>query len=116
MASASTPSSATSPTRTSSSDHGAPPSSVARSISTKNVPNPSAASPASASDARIAGPGAASAGSRAASTMPAIATTMPATWIAPGRSPVASPTSTGTAAPVAETGATMLIVPIASPR
>ena len=45
VTSASVPSSATSPTRTSSSDHGAPPSSVARSISTKNVPNPIAASP-----------------------------------------------------------------------
>ena len=60
--------------------------------------------------------GAASAGSRAASTIPAIATRMPASCSAPGRSPLARPTSTGTAAPVAETGATMLIVPIARPR
>jgi hypothetical protein len=48
--------------------------------------------------------------------MPAIASAIPSTWIVPGRSPEATPTSTGTTAPVAETGATMLIVPIASPR
>ena len=56
------------------------------------------------------------AGSRAASTMPTIASAIPTIWIVPGRSPEATPTSTGTAAPVADTGATMLIVPIASPR
>jgi hypothetical protein len=39
---------------------------------------------------------------------------MPANWIVPGSSPRARPAITGTAAPVAEIGATMLIVPIAS--
>jgi hypothetical protein len=41
---------------------------------------------------------------------------MPTIWIAAGRSPDARPTSTGTAAPVADSGATMLIVPIARAR
>ena len=41
---------------------------------------------------------------------------MPATCSVLGRSPSASPTSTGTAAAVAEIGATTLIVPIASAR
>ena len=41
---------------------------------------------------------------------------MPAICSALGRSPSASPTSTGTAAAVAEIGATTLIVPIASAR
>ena len=54
--------------------------------------------------------------SRAASTTPPHASTIPATCSAPGRSPDASPASTGIATPVAEIGATMLIVPIASAR
>ncbi len=41
---------------------------------------------------------------------------MPAICSAPGRSPETSPTSTGIDTPVAEIGATMLIVPIASAR
>ena len=41
---------------------------------------------------------------------------MPATCSAPGRSPESSPTNTGIATPVAEIGATTLIVPIASAR
>ena len=42
---------------------------------------------------------------------------MPAYWSAPGRSPVATPTITGSiAAPPAETGEMTLIVPIASAR
>ncbi len=41
---------------------------------------------------------------------------MPATCNAAGRSPENSPTSTGIETPVAEIGATMLIVPIASAR
>ena len=47
---------------------------------------------------------------------PTQASTMPATWSAPGRSPPSSPTNTGIATPVAEIGATTLIVPIASAR
>ena len=41
---------------------------------------------------------------------------MPTSWSAAGRSPEASPTSTGIETPVAEIGATMLIVPIESAR
>ena len=47
---------------------------------------------------------------------PAIVTTSPTTTIALGRSPVAMPTITGSATPVAEIGATTHIVPIASAR
>ena len=96
--------------------HGTPESSVARSSRTKKLPKPSAASSARPIAARGGRPPSSPGGSRAASMIPAIATTMPATWSVAGRSPEASPTSTGTAAPAAETGATMLIVPIASPR
>jgi len=49
--------------------------------------------------------------SRRASTTPTAAAAMPASCSPPGLSPVARPTMTGTAAPVAEIGATMLIVP-----
>ena len=41
---------------------------------------------------------------------------MPATWIAPGRSPEATPTVNGITAETAETGATIPIAPIAMPR
>ena len=84
----------------------------------KNEPKPTAATSASPIDARPSGATAASSdgGSRAASTTPPQASTMPATCSAPGRSPDARPTSTGIATPVAEIGATMLIVPIASAR
>jgi hypothetical protein len=37
---------------------------------------------------------------------------MPAIWSDPGRSPVASPATTGTTAPVARIGAATLIEPI----
>ena len=56
------------------------------------------------------------AASREASTTPTAAAAMPASWSVPGCSPDASPTITGTAEPVAEIGATMLMVPIASAR
>ena len=55
-------------------------------------------------------------GSRAASTTPPAASTIPASWSAPGRSPESRPASTGIATPVAEIGATTLIVPIESAR
>ena len=88
-ASATAPSSATSPTRTSSSDHGAPPCSVAR-VDQHEEACRSRARRAARGRARRAPRGSARRppGSRAASTMPTIASTIPATWIAPGRSPV----------------------------
>jgi hypothetical protein len=52
--------------------------------------------------------------SRAASTTPRPASAIPAIWSADGSSPEVSPTSTGMIVPVAEIGATMLIVPIVS--
>ena len=58
----------------------------------------------------------ASPASRAASMTPTRASAMPAICTARGRSPDTSPTTTGTAAPVADSGATMLIVPIDSAR
>jgi hypothetical protein len=48
--------------------------------------------------------------------MPTSASTRPATWTTSGRSPVAIPTVTGIAAPVAEIGATTAIAPTAIPR
>ena len=54
--------------------------------------------------------------SRAASTTPQQASTMPAICRVPGRSPETSPTTTGIETPVAEIGATTLIVPIESAR
>ena len=54
--------------------------------------------------------------SREASTTPTTAATRPTERSSPGSSPVARPTSTGSATPVEATGATMLIVPIASAR
>ena len=51
---------------------------------------------------------------RTANAQPAIVTTSPTATSADRASPVATPTSTGSAAPLAEIGATMLIVPIAS--
>ena len=47
---------------------------------------------------------------------PAIASAKPASCQPLGRSPVASPTTTGSAAPVAAIGMTMLIVPMLSAR
>ncbi len=44
------------------------------------------------------------------------AATIPSSCSAAGRSPPAIPTTTGTATPVAEIGATMLMLPIASAR
>ena len=49
-----------------------------------------------------------------ASTTPAMATTMPTTCAAPGRSPWAIPTTTGTTTPSAAIGETTPIVPEAS--
>ena len=58
-----------------------------------------------------------SAGSEATSQIAGSATSMPAQTIAPGRSPVARPTTTGTrAAPTPETGATTPIRPEERPR
>ena len=54
--------------------------------------------------------------SREASTIPATASTRPTDRTSPGLSPSSTPTSTGSATPVEAIGATMLIVPIASPR
>ena len=54
--------------------------------------------------------------SRLASTTPTTAVAMPTTCSAAGRSPLASPTITGTTTPVAEIGATIDIVPIARAR
>ena len=51
-----------------------------------------------------------------ASITPSSASPIPTSAATPGLSPRASPTTTGSAAPVAETGATMLILPIAMPR
>ena len=84
----------------------------------KNDPKPTAATSARSTADRLFRRVCASAApvSRAASMTPISASAMPATCTARGRSPETSPTSTGTAAPVAETGATMLIVPIASAR
>ena len=45
---------------------------------------------------------------------PTIVTTSPTAASADSASPLSTPTSTGSAAPLAEIGATMLIVPIAS--
>ena len=47
---------------------------------------------------------------------PSVVTTSPTTTTALGRSPVAIPTITGSATPVALIGATIDIVPIASAR
>ena len=47
---------------------------------------------------------------------PIVVTTSPTMTTGPGRSPVAIPTITGSATPVAQIGATIDIVPIASAR
>ena len=75
----------------------------------RTVPNPTAATPASSTGrtvqpGRISGP--------LASTVPNTATPIPTHASALGLSPVATPSSTGTAAPSAATGATTLIVPV----
>jgi len=74
----------------------------------RTVPNPTAATQASRTGrtcrpARISGP--------LASTVPSTATPMPTHAMTLGVSPVATPSSTGTAAPNEATGATTLIVP-----
>ena len=104
--------------RAESSTHATSPVSSARSIPAKNEPNPIAAMSASPIAVRPVRRAASSSlgAERDASTTPAPASTMPASCSAPGRSPDASPTSTGMTTPVAEIGATMLIVPIASAR
>ena len=88
------------------------------STPTKNEPNPTAATSASRTAARpvrcASLPG--SDASRPAKMTPAIASTIPPIWSVLGRSPDASPTTTGMTVPVADTGATMLIVPMASAR
>ena len=85
---------------------------------TKKPPNPSAATALSASASRGAPVVAGSEGwTRVARKTPASAAAIPANWSPSGRSPVAIATITGTAAaPLAETGETTLIVPIASAR
>ncbi len=92
--------------------------SSARSMPAKNDPKPMAASSASPIAVRPVRRTASSSlgAAREASTTPPAASTMPASWSVPGRSPDVSPTSTGITTPVAEIGATMLIVPIASAR
>ena len=65
---------------------------------------------------RLGGGRPSSIGSREARITPPSAIAMPAICSELGRSPSTSPTSTGTAAAVAEIGATTLIVPIASAR
>ncbi len=94
-------------------------------IPTKKLPKPSAAisdSPmvagviAGVACARWPSPTASPSPSREASTTPTDAATIPASWIAAGRSPPAIPTATGTTTPVAEIGATMLMLPTASAR
>ena len=84
----------------------------------KNDPKPIAASSASPIAVRPARRSASSSlgAEREASTTPPAASTMPASCSVPGRSPEASPASTGMTTPVAEIGATMLIVPIESAR
>ena len=85
------------------------------SASTKYEPNPSPARIASPMLSRCSrGPIGPPGASREASTIPTTASARPAERRAPGSSPPMSPTITGSATPVAEIGATMLIVPIDS--
>ena len=93
--------------------------SAAGSDSAKYPPNPSAAQRAStmlSREARVCSfVSSSSTASSEARITPAIVTTRPAATSADSASPLSTPTSTGSAAPLAEIGATMLIVPIARP-
>ena len=82
-------------------------------MNTKYEPNPSAARKASGTPAESPPD---EPGSRETSATPTSASATPASWIAPGRSPRASPTVTGTTAAVAEIGAITPIAPTAMPR
>ena len=84
----------------------------------KRTPKPSPAStPSTAPEARGPPPSSSRRGSRATSQMPGRATTIPSQTRAEGRSPVATPTTTGTSvAPTPETGATTPIRPDERPR
>ena len=108
----------TSAVRAESSTHATSPVSSARSIPAKNEPKPTAASSARPIATRPLRrvSGSSLGASLDARMTPAHASPMPATCSAPGRSPDASPTSTGIETPVAEIGATTLIVPIESAR
>jgi hypothetical protein len=84
----------------------------------KNAPNPTAATSARRIEVRCARPFASSPvlTSREARTTPTIVTARPTACSALGRSPVMTPTTTGSVAPLAEIGATTLIVPTARAR
>ena len=90
--------------------------SLAESISTKKKPKPSAAISARPAPRTMPLPSPSSGSSREANTTPVTARTIPVTWSTPGRSPVATPATTGITAAVAEMGATTDIEPTASPR
>ena len=104
--------------REATSTHVTSPVSCARLIPAKNDPKPSAATQREPDRGPVGAilRGVGFLASREASMTPSIASAIPASCTIRGRSPDASPTSTGIAAPVAESGATMLIVPIASAR
>ena len=91
--------------------------SVAASKATKKPPRPSAPSSASPTPAasRPRPAGRAEPGVHEASATPRNATNSPTPWIHDGSSPRATPTMTGTTAPVAVIGATMLMSPTVMP-
>ncbi len=81
----------------------------------RKPPIPSAAVAASSTELRAFG-AAPAYSCTDASTAPASASAHPASATAPGRSPWARASTTGTSAPQALTGETMLIVPVARAR
>ena len=89
------------------------PPSAARPMNHRNPPIPRAARIARPIELRAAG-WSPRISCTEASTAPASATAEPVSAREPGRSPVARASPTGTSAPHALTGETMLIVPVAS--
>lgn len=84
----------------------------ASAISDITAPKPNAATSVSSTACRCTG--APRSSGPPASTMPAIATPTPASWSSPGRSPMISPTLTGTATPSEPSGETTPMGPSAS--
>src|SRR5439155_732581 len=87
--------------------------SLARSMAAKKNPKPSADTIASPAPRAIPPPPPTS--SREASTTPQRARASPAHWTPPGRSPVATPITSGTAAAVDEIGATIALDAVRTP-
>lgn len=92
------------------------PPSLAASIAVRKTPKPSAAARPKATLTPAGRVGARPGDSNETSAIPASASAMPALCTGPGSSPRIAAAATGNAGAHAATGATMLIVPTASPR